>query len=72
MDFSVNLVLYVTRENNYNLDVKSEQVAVGDEITKVIKENAGFKNIEITLEVEGFNIIAGPSKRNLLSNLCQT
>ena len=61
MEFSVNQVLYVTRANNYNLDVKSEQVAVGDEIRKAIKENAGFfinKNIEIILEVEGFNIIS--------------
>ncbi|MBW9150202.1 sensor histidine kinase [Clostridium sp. CM028] len=61
MEFSVNQVLYVTRANNYNLDVKSEQVAVGDEIRRAIKENAGFfinKNIEIILEVEGFNIIS--------------
>jgi len=61
MEFSVNQVLYVTRANNYNLDVKSEQVAVGDEIRKAIKENAGFfinKNIEIILDVEGFNIVS--------------
>ncbi|MBU3074780.1 ATP-binding protein [Clostridium estertheticum] len=61
MEFSVNQVLYVTRANNYNLDVKSEQVAVGDEIRKAIKMNAIFfinKNIEIILEAEGFNIIS--------------
>ncbi len=34
MEFSVNQVLYVTRANNYNLDIKSEQVAVKDEIKK--------------------------------------
>ncbi len=37
MEFSVNQVLYVTRANNYNLDIKSEQVAVKDEIKKAIK-----------------------------------
>ncbi|MGO5073262.1 sensor histidine kinase [Clostridium sporogenes] len=61
MEFSVNQVLYVTRANNYNLDIKSEQVAVKDEIKKVIRENAEFfinKNIEIILEVEDFNIIS--------------
>jgi len=59
MKFSVNQVLYVTRANNYNLDINSEEVAVGDEIKKAIKENAGFfinKNIEIILDIEGFNI----------------
>lgn len=61
MEFSVNQVLYVTRANNYNLDIKSEQVSVKDEIKKAIKENAEFfinKNIEIILEVEEFNIIS--------------
>lgn len=61
MEFSVNQVLYVTRANNYNLDIQSEQVAVKDEIRKAIKENAEFfmnKNIEITVDVEGFNIIS--------------
>ncbi|EJE7234754.1 sensor histidine kinase [Clostridium sporogenes] len=61
MEFSVNQVIYVTRANNYNLDIKSEQVAVKDEIKKAIKENAEFfinKNIEIILEVEEFNIIS--------------
>lgn len=61
MEFSVNQVLYVTRANNYNLDIQSEQVAVKDEIRKAIKENAEFfinKNIEITVEVEGFSIIS--------------
>jgi signal transduction histidine kinase len=61
MEFSVNEVLYVTRANNYNLDIKSEQVAIQEEIKKAIKENAEFfinKNIEITVEVEGFNIIS--------------
>lgn len=61
MEFSVNQVLYVTRANNYNLDIKSEQVAVKDEIRKAIRENAEFfinKNIEIILNVEGFNIIS--------------
>lgn len=61
MEFSVNQVLYVTRANNYNLDIKSEQVSVKDEIKKAIKENAEFfinKNIEIILEVEEFSIIS--------------
>ena len=61
MEFSVNQVLYVTRANNYNLDIKSEQVAVKDEIKKAIKENAEFfinKNIEIMLEVPEFSIIS--------------
>lgn len=61
MEFSVNQVLYVTRANNYNLDIQSEQVAVKDEIRKAIKENAEFfmdKNIEIAVEVEDFNIIS--------------
>ncbi len=61
MEFSVNQVLYVTRANNYNLDIKSEQVSVKDEIKKAIKENAEFfinKNIEIKLEVESFSIIS--------------
>ncbi|MBU3137346.1 sensor histidine kinase [Clostridium gasigenes] len=61
MKFSTNQVLYVTRANNYNLDIKSEEVAVCDEIKKAIKENAGFfinKNIEIILDSEGFNIIS--------------
>jgi signal transduction histidine kinase len=61
MKFSVNQVLYVARANNYNVDIKSEEVTVGDEIKKAIKENAGFfinKNIEIILDVERFNIIS--------------
>ena len=61
MEFRVNQVLYVTRANNYNLDIQSEQVAVKDEIRKAIKENAEFfmnKNIEITVDVEDFNIIS--------------
>lgn len=50
MEFSVNEVLYVTRANNYSLDIKSEKVALKDEIRKSIRENADFfinKNIEI-------------------------
>ncbi len=61
MEFSVNQMLYVTRANNYNIDIKSEQVSVKDEIKKAIKENTEFfidKNIEIIVEVEGFNIIS--------------
>ncbi|WP_123053722.1 ATP-binding protein [Clostridium sp. JN-1] len=61
MEFSVNQVLYVTRANNYNLDIKSEQTVVKDEIRKAIRENAEFfmnKNIEITVAVKEFNIIS--------------
>jgi signal transduction histidine kinase len=61
VEFSVNQVLYVTRANNYSLDIKSEQVAVKDEIRKAIKENAEFfmnKNIGIIMEVEDFDIIS--------------
>ncbi|WP_252250186.1 sensor histidine kinase [Clostridium sp. ZBS13] len=59
MEFSVNQMLYVTRANNYNLDIKSEQVEIKDEIRKAIKENTEFfinKNIEIIFQVESFNV----------------
>lgn len=61
MEFSVNQVLYVTRANNYNLDIKSEKTVVKDEIRKAIRENAEFfmnRNIEIAVEVEEFSIIS--------------
>ncbi len=61
MEFSVNQVLYVTRANNYSLDIKSEKVALKDEIRKSIRENAEFfinKNIEIIVDAEEFNIIS--------------
>lgn len=61
MEFSVNQVLYVTRANNYNLDIKSEETFIKDELRNAIRENAEFfmsKNIEITMDIKEFNIIS--------------
>lgn len=61
MKFRVTQMLYVTRANHYNEDIRAEYFNTQDIVRKAIKENAEFfmsKNIELDVQVSSYEILS--------------